>query len=130
MRARIKHKGGDKVTVITSGRYNDRYYFEVSGHACGDENRMPCNGEIEESGEGALACAAASILVLTATEKIEQMQSEGAFLSSSITVESGYASFDLEVRDERDEELGVIFDTLLLGFELLEENYPDCVSVR
>lgn len=118
------------MTVVTSGCYNDRYYFEASGHACSEEKRMPCIGEITESGDEALACAAASILVLTATERIERMQSEGAFLSSSITVEPGYAGFDLEVREERGEELSVIFDTLLLGFELLEENYPDCVSVK
>lgn len=118
------------MTVVTSGCYNDRYYFEVSGHACGDDGRMPCNVDTDCVGEDSLACAAASILVLTAAEKIERMQSEGAFLSSSVTVESGYASFDVEVREGREEEICVIFDTLLLGFELLEENYPDCVSVR
>ena len=118
------------MTVVTSGCYNDRFYFEASGHACGEQMRMPSGETIAVSGEDALACAAASILVLTATEKIERMQSEGAFTSSSITVEPGYAGFDLEVREDRCEELSVIFDTLLLGFELLEENYPDCVSVR
>ena len=118
------------MTVVSSGCYNDRYYFEVSGHAYSEEGRMPSGDELEEKDGGSLACAAASILVLTAAEKVERMQSEGAFLSSSVTVEPGYASFDLEAREERGEELRVIFDTLLLGFELLEENYPDCVSVR
>lgn len=118
------------VTVITSGYYNDRYFFEASGHACGEEKRMPSVKEISGVGEDALACAAASILVLTASEKIERMQSEGAFLSSAVTIEPGYASFDLEVREENSEELSVIFDTLLLGFELLEENYPDFINIK
>lgn len=118
------------MTVVTSGSYNDRYFFEASGHAVSEDKRLTCGDETDGTGEDNLACAAASILVLTAVEKIERMQSEGAFLSSSITVEPGYAEFQLEVREEREEELSVIFDTLLLGFELLEENFPDCVSVR
>ncbi len=118
------------MTVVTSGSYNDRYFFEVSGHAVNEDKKLPSGAEAEGTGEDCLACAAASILVLTAVEKIERMQSEGAFLSSCVTVEPGYAEFDLEVREEREEELSVIFDTLLLGFELLEENYPDCVSVK
>ena len=116
------------MTVVTYGSYDDRCFFEVSGHACGEEMRMP--GENTVYGESSLACAAASILVLTAAEKIDRMQSEGAFISSSVSIEDGYAGFDLEVREERSEELQVIFDTLVLGFELLEENYPDCVSVK
>lgn len=131
MRGRQKNKkGGKNVTVITGGCYNERYFFEASGHAFGDEKSMPSGDTVNETGDGALACAAASILVLTAVEKIERMQSEGAFLSSSINVEPGYACLDVDVREERAEELAVIFDTLLLGFELLEENYPDCISVR
>ncbi len=118
------------MTVVTSGYYEDRYFFEASGHACSEDKRMPSRSDMEENGEEALACAAASILVLTAVEKIEKMQSEGAFLSSTITVEPGYAVFDLEVREEYIEELSVIFDTLLLGFELLEENYPECVNLK
>ena len=118
------------MTVVTCANCDGRYFFEVSGHACPEELRMPYESEIADGGEDALACAAASILVLTAAEKIGKMQSEGAFLSSSVNVEAGYAGFDIEVRDERADELEVIFDTLILGFELLEENYPDCVSVR
>ena len=116
------------MTVVTYGNYDDRCFFEVSGHACGEAMRMPVEGIGD--GESSLACAAASILVLTAAEKIERMQSEGAFIGSSITVEDGYAGFDLEVREERAEELQSVLDTLILGFELLEENYPECVSVR
>ncbi len=118
------------MTVVTSGSYNERYFFEVSGHAVSEDKKLPVGTEAEGTREDSLACAAVSILVLTAVEKIEEMQREGAFLNSSVTVEPGYAEFDLEVREDREDELGVIFDTLLLGFELLEENYPDCVSVR
>ena len=118
------------MTVVTSGYYNERFFFEVSGHASGESGGMPSAIETDGEDVSALACAAASILVLTAAEKIDRMQSEGAFLSASVTVEPGYANFDIEAREEHVDELSVIFDTLLLGFELLEENYPDCVSVR
>lgn len=121
------------MTVVTSGYYDERYFFEVSGHACAEENggyRMPSIDFSENDGESALACAAASILVLTGAEEIEQLDSEGAFISSNITVEPGYACFELEVREEYSDKLKAIFDTLTLGFELLEENYPSCVSVK
>lgn len=118
------------MTVVTSGYYDERYFFEVSGHACRDDGGMPSAEECEVTGEEALACAAASILVLTAAERIERLQSEGAFLNASVDIEAGYAGFDLEVREEYREEMNVIFDTVLLGFELLEENYPDFISIK
>ena len=118
------------MTRVTGGFYDDKFYLEVSGHAC-DENggvyEMPsAAGE----GDDALACAAVSILVLTAAERIDRLDSEGAFYNSSVTVEYGYCCFDLDVRAEYSDTLSAILDTLLTGFELLEENYPDFVSVQ
>ena len=118
------------MTRVTGGFYDDKFYLEVSGHACeesGGVYEMP-----SDAGEGdeALACAAVSILVLTAAERLARLDSEGAFYNSSVTVESGYGCFDLDVRDEYSDTLSAILDTLLTGFELLEENYPDLVSVQ
>lgn len=116
------------MTRVTSGYYDDRYYLEISGHACREEDgayRMPS----ETDGEAAIACAAVSILVMTALERVRDLDGEGAFRNASVTVETGYACFDLEVREEYAEEIKHIFDIITLGFELLEENCPGLVCV-
>jgi len=118
------------MTRVTSGFAGDRFYYEISGHAC-VENGGYYETELnhDEFDDGRV-CAAVSILVLTAAEKISRMESEGAFFNSNITVESGYCCFDLEARDEYASELSALFDLLNVGFELLEENYPQHVSVE
>ncbi len=116
------------MTCVTGGFYDEKCYFEISGHACrenGGEYGMPT----ELDGGEPLACAAVSVLVMTALEKVRALDSDGAFSSASVTVEPGYACFDLETREEYADEVRHAFDLILLGFELLEENYPDCVSV-
>jgi uncharacterized protein YsxB (DUF464 family) len=118
------------MTKVTGGFYDDRLYFEVSGHACEEDGGVYAMPEASGEGESALACAAVSILVLTAAEKIGRLESEGAFYSSNITLESGYCCFDLEVREEYSETVSSILDLLTVGFELLEEHYPECVSVQ
>ncbi|MBE6609038.1 MAG: ribosomal-processing cysteine protease Prp [Ruminococcaceae bacterium] len=118
------------MTRITGGFYDDRFYLEVSGHACEERDGVYEMPSANREDESALACAAVSILVLTAAEKIARLDSEGAFYNAGITVESGYCCFDLETRDEYSDTLSSLLDTLIVGFELLEENYPDLVSVQ
>lgn len=119
------------MTVISNSFYDDRCYLEISGHACpteGDGYRMPNEGG-ERNADEERACAAVSILVLTVTERLLRFESDGAFISSLVTVEPGYACFDLEIRRGFTDEIRDMIDTVMLGFELLEENYPECVSV-
>ena len=118
------------MTRVTGGFYDDKFYLEVSGHACEESGGVYVMPSAVGEGDEALACAAVSILVFTAAERIARLDSEGAFYNSSVTVESGYCCFDLDVRDEYSDTLSAILDTLLTGFELLEENYPDLVSVQ
>lgn len=128
----INGKVGCEMTVVNNAFCNDRCFIEISGHACrenGESYSMPFSDSITDEGDN-LACAAVSILVMTVTEKLLRLDSEGAFRNSSITVEPGYACFDLDIRDEYEDEVAYIFETVMLGFELLEENYPDCVSVK
>lgn len=118
------------MTRVTSGFAGDRFYYEISGHACVESCGSYETSLSSETSEDGLVCAAVSILVLTAAERIALMESEGAFYSSSITIESGYCCFDLEARDEYASELSALFDLLTVGFQLLEENYPQHVSVE
>ena len=115
------------MTNIIGGFYDDKCYLEISGHACREydgEYGMP-----EETEGNPLVCAAISVLVMTALEKIKTFERDGAFICSSVTVESGYALFNFEVREEFSEEVRHCLETLMLGFELLEENYPDYISI-
>lgn len=66
---------------------------------------------------------------MTALEKVRGLDGDGAFKNAAVTVEPGYACFDLETREEYADEVRHTFDVIMLGFELLEENYPDLVSV-
>ena len=113
------------MTKIIYGDYGGRYYFEASGHAVSEEliTDHGCDGS-----DASAVCAAISILVLSAAERLSELQSNGDIYNASITVESGYACFDLSVRDENDDRISEIFDLLMNGFMLLEENYPELIS--
>ncbi len=119
------------MTNITYALCDDRIYLEISGHACpeeGDGYRMPDpEGAAVESSP--LACAATSILVITATESLRRLESDGMFRSARVTVEDGYACFDLEMSETDAEYVGEILSPIITGFELLEENYPELVKV-
>ncbi len=119
------------MTNITYAHCDERIYLEISGHACpgeGDSYSMP---EPEEMpvGEPALACAALSILVISITETLRRLESEGVFLASRMTVDSGYACFDLELDASDSERVCEILSPMISGFELLEENYPEMIRV-
>ena len=45
-------------------------------------------------------------------------------------MESGYALFDLEPRDDSRERTEEIIEMLLSGFSLLEEHYPELIAVK
>lgn len=112
------------MTKVIYGDYGGRFYFEASGHAVSEELISDHGCDEEES---AAVCAAISILVLAAAEKLGDMQSSGEIYNSSISVENGYACFDVTPREESEGKLFDIFDLLMTGFYLLEENYPDLI---
>ncbi len=120
------------MTNITYAHCDGRIYLEISGHACpsgdGDSYNMPTSSEMS-SGEQSLACAALSILVITITETLLRFESDGVFRSSSMTVDDGYACFDLELDYSESERISEILSPIIIGFELLEENYPEMIKV-
>ncbi len=120
------------MTNITYANCNERIYLEISGHACsgeGDSYSMPATSEIP-LGEASLACAAMSILVISITETLHRLESEGAFRSANMTVDSGYACFDLELDYSESERVSEMLSPIITGFELLEENYPEMIRIK
>ncbi len=118
------------MTNITYANGNGRIYLEIAGHACpeeGDGYRMPEPRELDREKEP-LACAAASILVISVTETLRRLESDGLFRSARVTVEDGYACFDLELSESDAEYVGEVLSPIMTGFELLEENYPELIK--
>ena len=109
------------MTKVNVSGYNERLYLEVCGHS------VPEGGG--ESADSKIVCAAVSILLLSAAQRLCEMESMGDFNFASISVESGYALFDLEPRDDSRERTEEIIEMLLSGFSLLEEHYPELIAV-
>lgn len=113
------------MTRVTYGYCGDRVYFEASGHAVYGEELSGCREEADT--ESALVCASVSILVLSAAERLSEMERKGDFLTSDISIEPGYACFDITPRHDSAETVNEIVGLLMTGVELLEENYPELV---
>lgn len=116
------------MTKVNVSEYNDRIYFEASGHATldGDSGTV---GAIESQNQSERVCAAISILMLAAAHRFKQMESDGDFYSSSITLENGYALFDIEPREDIRERVAEIIEMLCSGISLLEEHYPELITL-
>ncbi|MBR2473919.1 MAG: ribosomal-processing cysteine protease Prp [Clostridia bacterium] len=117
------------MTKIVYGNYDDRFYFEASGHAVSDEvlNGCGCDETDISRADSDSVCAAISILVLAAAERLRELDSDGELIHFSDEVESGYACFDVTPRDYSTDSVKEIFELLMSGFSLLEENYPELI---
>lgn len=118
------------MTKVVYGKTYDRFFLEMSGHALPSESDTETE-ETEKSPECTAVCAALSILAVSCAEMLEEMDGSGQFSSCSITLEDGYALFDVTPGD--DESAGkteVVFDVLIGGINYLEENYPGLVVIE
>jgi uncharacterized protein YsxB (DUF464 family) len=115
------------MTKITSSLYNERCYFEANGHAVCESDGFNCaavSGEDEKA-----VCAAVSILMLAAYGRFAEMDANGDFVSAFLTLENGYALFDVQPREDARERTEEIIDMLMCGLSMLEENYPQLIQV-
>ena len=113
------------MTRVTVTSYDERCYFEAEGHAVAEA--QDAFGDTD--GAEAAVCAAMSILMLTAASRLSEMDARGDFYSACITVQPGYALFDIHPRDDACEQVQELFETLECGCALLEENYPQLVAI-
>lgn len=95
----------------------DRYIISIEGHA-------------EHAPEGQdTVCAAASVLTFALYRAVRNFDTDGAISHFFHSISKGSAQFDFEVKGHSREEVRAAVDTVMEGFLLLEENYPDCVRV-
>jgi uncharacterized protein YsxB (DUF464 family) len=114
------------MTRITSSLYNERCYFEANGHAVCEADSFNCgvSGEDERA-----VCAAVSILMLTAYGRFAEMDANGDFVFAFLSLENGYALFDVQPRDDARERTEEIIGMLMCGLSMLEENYPQLIQI-
>ncbi len=112
------------MTRVSYGSYDERIYFEASGHAVAD-----AEGAFTGEGEAASVCAAVSILMLAAASKFDEMDRNGDFVYCNITVEPGYVCFDVQPREDARQATTDVIELLVCGIALLEENYPELVAL-
>jgi uncharacterized protein YsxB (DUF464 family) len=75
-----------------------------------------------------IVCAAVSILTYTLAQKLTDLQAEQKVVCG-ISMESGNAEFFVWVRCGHEQEFETVLDTIITGFELLAEKYPEHVSI-
>ena len=74
-------------------------------------------------------CAAVSALVFTLCRVLSNYDKKGALKSFYHSVEKGSCQLDFAACDAFRDSVETAANTLFEGFLLLEENYPECVSV-
>lgn len=95
---------------------NDEYFLKMSGHCCYDEEGRD------------IVCAAASILCLSLCSLLENSENK-LKESAKINVEKGFCELAFHPKEEYSDEVSGAFMIVETGLKLLEENYPENVSI-
>jgi len=95
----------------------DRFIISISGHAAA----APYGQDI--------VCAAASALALTMLEAVRNFDEHGDVEHFAHSVDKGSVEIDFTVKEWVLERAQTLVDAITGGFLLLEENYPEYVSV-
>ena len=77
-----------------------------------------------------LICAGASTLVWTLAENIRYLEMSGYLRSCDIRVGRGDAFISCDAKQEYRAQIGRIFESICVGFEILADKYPDFISYR
>ena len=102
---------------VSCDRCTDRYIISVDGHA----------GHSEDGND--IVCAAASVLAFTLYRAVKMLDEEGEISLFSHSISKGDAEFDFTVKEWAIEKAQAVVDSIIEGYLLLEENYPECVQV-
>jgi uncharacterized protein YsxB (DUF464 family) len=95
-----------------------KYRLEVKGHA-----------QTAEKGQD-LVCAAASILVYTLAASVDRLShmSDQLMKEPKMEIKEGYTLIVCRPTRENRAIVGLIFSSVCVGFEILEQQYPDNVK--
>lgn len=98
---------------------------EISYKCDGNLHHITIDGHAGFSTSGMdIVCSAVSILTYTLMENIAQLD-----IDSETDIKEGHVSITVLVPDNLNEKLETLFNTILIGYELLEQSYPDYVRV-
>lgn len=98
-------------------QYRPKYYrLTVKGHANADEPGKD------------LICAAASILVQTLAENLQQMEKQGALRDVTIRLEPGDSEIACVPGAHYRAILQMIFQTIVTGLEVIEKRNPEYMA--
>lgn len=101
------------MTKITYKRY-PRAKLAIDGH---------CNAPRTNGYD--LCCAAVSMLACTFMQRMEDMPLKDKF----VYCEEGYVHGEFSARGKKGRAGLEMLDTLLTGFRLLKDEYPDCIMI-
>lgn len=103
--------------TVNSDRCTDRFIFTVEGHA-------------EHGARGHdVVCAAASVLAFTLYRAVKLLDEEGEISVFNHSISKGNAEFDFTVKEDALGKAVSVVDSIVEGYLLLEENFPECVQV-
>lgn len=101
------------ITIIWRKRYN---YVTVEGHAgCGEPGKDP-------------VCAAVSAVAYTLAGNVQQLEEQGALRDCSVEMQSGFAEIRCAAVTHSKDTVQLIFGAVCLGFQMIADQYPDCVN--
>ena len=103
--------------VYQSDVCTDRFIISIEGHA----GAAPRGADI--------VCSAASMLALTLASAVKRLDGEGEISRFSSSISKGSVQLDFTVKRRALEKVSAIVDTITEGYMMLEENYPEYVSV-
>lgn len=91
--------------------------------------RLQGHADFARQGERDLVCAGISMLVCTLSACLETQEARGLVRLQCRKVAPGDVAFQIAILT-RAEEVRAMLDTILTGFQLLQERYPENVDVK
>lgn len=105
------------MTAVSIEEYYDSYIISVTGHA-----------GFGESGKD-IVCAAISALAYTLLNALKCAEDESYLYIRTESVSDGNMYLEVLPYDFSREKIDTIIETCIIGFSLIEEEYPDYITV-
>ncbi len=106
------------MTKVFYREYYDKLLLIAEGHS-----------DFDESGRD-IVCSAVSILVYTLSEMLKEEESDKRLKINKEIINDGYFHVEVEPFDYSKSRVEAIFETIMLGFTLLSEEYPQNVRIE
>ena len=94
-------------------------------------NRLTVEGHARSAEAGKdLVCASASMLACTLAANVDGLANNGQVKKPVIKLEEGNAEISCVPKTRYGSVITLIFDTICIGFELLQEKYPEYITYK